>query len=186
LLRVSRLASEPIAARLRTGHTHHMDDRTIIIYLLKKLFARPEANVNRILACATFGCRIRADIINIWSFNQTHGQEPRRAFALPNITVTTRAGALHQITAQEGSSVMEAIRDHGIDDLQAICGGCCSCATCHVYIGAAYLDTLTPIGEDESDLLDSSRHRTAASRLACQIRCSPDLDGLTVTIAAED
>jgi ferredoxin, 2Fe-2S len=105
---------------------------------------------------------------------------------LPRIIVTTRTGDTHQVTAADGLSVMEVIRNEGIGELQAICGGCCSCATCHVYVSAAYLDTLTPIGEDESDLLDASRHRTAASRLACQIRCSPDLDGLTVTIAEED
>jgi 2Fe-2S ferredoxin len=105
---------------------------------------------------------------------------------LPRITVTTRTGDTQQISVAEGLSVMEAIRNEGIGELQAICGGCCSCATCHVYVSPAYVGMLPPIGEDESDLLDSSRHRTSASRLACQIRCSPDLDGLAVTIAEED
>jgi 2Fe-2S ferredoxin len=105
---------------------------------------------------------------------------------LPNIIVTTRTGTLHQIAAHDGLSVMEAIRNHGIDELQAICGGCCSCATCHVHVSPACIGMLPPLGQDEDDLLDASRHRTSSSRLACQIKCTPDVDGLTVTIAQED
>jgi 2Fe-2S ferredoxin len=54
---------------------------------------------------------------------------------------------------------MEVIRDNGFDELLALCGGCCSCATCHVHIDPAYMDKLSPISDDESDLLDSSDHR---------------------------
>jgi 2Fe-2S ferredoxin len=81
---------------------------------------------------------------------------------------------------------MEAIRDAGIDELLAVCGGCCTCATCHVHVDPAHADALRPMSEDESDLLDSSRHRTRSSRLACQITFGPHLDGLAVTIAQED
>jgi 2Fe-2S ferredoxin len=81
---------------------------------------------------------------------------------------------------------MEIVRDAGIDELLALCGGCCSCATCHVYVDPTFADRLPPMAEDESDLLDSSEHRTAASRLSCQIRFGPGLDGLRVTIAPED
>lgn len=81
---------------------------------------------------------------------------------------------------------MEVIRDNGFDELLALCGGCCSCATCHVFVDPAYADRVEPISEDESDLLDSSGHRTAQSRLSCQVVVTPALDGLTVTIAPED
>lgn len=105
---------------------------------------------------------------------------------MPKLTVTTRSGAQHEIEAQTGLSVMEAIRDHGIDELLALCGGCCSCATCHVYVDEGDAARLKPISEDENDLLDSSDHRTGTSRLSCQIQMTADLDGLKVTIAPED
>jgi ferredoxin, 2Fe-2S len=82
--------------------------------------------------------------------------------------------------------VMEVIRDGGVDELLALCGGCCSCATCHVHIDPEFADRLAPMSEDENDLLDSSDHRDERSRLSCQVPFSADLDGLKVTIAAED
>jgi 2Fe-2S ferredoxin len=105
---------------------------------------------------------------------------------MSSIIVMTRAGETHHIAAEPGMSVMEAIRDAGVDELLALCGGCCSCATCHVHIDAANADALPRMGEDEDDLLDSSRHRTPSSRLACQLPCGPQLDGLIITIAQED
>jgi 2Fe-2S ferredoxin len=105
---------------------------------------------------------------------------------LPRIIVITRTGKTHEITAADGVSIMEAIRDAGIDDLQALCGGCCSCATCHIHVSPAHAGTLPPMSEDENDLLDASKHRVSTSRLACQIECGPHLEGLAVTIARED
>lgn len=100
--------------------------------------------------------------------------------------VKTRQGNEVRIDIREGLSVMEAIRDAGVDELMALCGGCCSCATCHVFVDPAFADRLSPMTEDESDLLDSSDHRIAASRLSCQIALSADMDGMTVRIAPED
>ena len=81
---------------------------------------------------------------------------------------------------------METIRDNGFDELLALCGGCCSCATCHVVVDADYINRLPPMSMDEDDLLDSSDHRTLGSRLSCHISLSEELDGLSVQIAAED
>jgi 2Fe-2S ferredoxin len=81
---------------------------------------------------------------------------------------------------------MEATRDAGFDELLALCGGCCSCATCHVYVDPAVAASLPPVSEDESDLLDGSPHRNEQSRLSCQVIMSDALSGLTVTIAPED
>lgn len=103
---------------------------------------------------------------------------------MPKLTIITRDGVEHDIDAENGLTVMEAIRDNGIDELLALCGGCCSCATCHVMVESG--DRLTPTGEDENDLLDSSPHRAANSRLSCQLQISDDLDGLRVAIAPED
>ena len=102
------------------------------------------------------------------------------------LMVTTREGQDEAITSESEISVMEAIRSHGIDELLALCSGCCSCATCHVYVDPQFLERLPPMSEDENDLLESSAHRTAASRLSCQIPMHPDLDGLRVVIAPED
>ncbi|MCB5945499.1 2Fe-2S iron-sulfur cluster-binding protein [Acidocella sp. KAb 2-4] len=101
------------------------------------------------------------------------------------ITVTTRAGTTTAINAHAGVSLMEALRSGGEDELQAICGGSCSCATCHVYIDPAFATKLPPPGPDEDDLLDSSEHRTAQSRLSCQIRLTDEMSGLRVSIAPE-
>lgn len=105
---------------------------------------------------------------------------------MPNILVTTREGQEKSIPAGDGLSLMEVIRDGGMDELLALCGGCCSCATCHVKIDPAYADLLPPMTEDESDLLDSSQHRDAHSRLSCQVHVSAAMDGMKVTIARED
>src|SRR3546814_8095345 len=88
---------------------------------------------------------------------------------MAKLTVVTREGQESTIEAADGLSVMEVIRDAGFDELLALCGGCCSCATCHVFVDEAWADKLPPVGEDENDLLDSSSHRNANSRLSCQI-----------------
>lgn len=105
---------------------------------------------------------------------------------MSTLIVTLRTGEEKIIQARDGRSVMEAIRDSGVDEIMAICGGGCSCATCHVFVDPAFADRTSPIGADESDLLDCSDHRNDQSRLSCQIRMSPELEGLRVTIAPED
>ena len=102
------------------------------------------------------------------------------------IAVSTRDGEVHRIDAVAGASLMEAIRDSGIDELLASCGGMCSCATCHVHVDAALADRLAPMGDDENDLLDLSDHRDQSSRLSCQIPLTDDVAGLHVQIAKED
>ena len=105
---------------------------------------------------------------------------------MSSIKVSTRAGETHVVAAQPGLSLMEIIRDHGIDGLLAVCGGCCSCSTCHIYVDPAAADRLPAIGRDEDELLDSSSFRTDRSRLACQVPFSIALDKVAVTIAPED
>jgi ferredoxin, 2Fe-2S len=102
------------------------------------------------------------------------------------IRVKTRDGQETSVDAQEGLSIMEVIRESGFDELLALCGGCCSCATCHVQVDEEYAARLPTMSTDEDDLLDSSSHRTARSRLSCQIRCDASLEGLRVEIAPED
>jgi len=105
---------------------------------------------------------------------------------MPKLIVTTREGEEKEIQGASNVSVMEVIRNAGVDELLALCGGCCSCATCHVFVDPAFADKLPPISEDESDLLDSSSYRQEGSRLSCQITLTSELDGLRVSIAPED
>ena len=105
---------------------------------------------------------------------------------MPRLVVTNREGATSEIEVSDGLTVMEAIRDNGFDELLALCGGCCSCATCHVVVDPAFADKLPKMSEDEDDLLESSDHRDENSRLGCQMPFTADLDGLRVTIAQED
>lgn len=105
---------------------------------------------------------------------------------MPKLIVVNRDGEESMIDVDEGLTVMEAIRDNGFDELLALCGGCCSCATCHIQVEDGPTDKLPAISEDEDDLLESSDHRGETSRLSCQIPFTNDLDGLKVTIAPED
>jgi 2Fe-2S ferredoxin len=105
---------------------------------------------------------------------------------MPTLKIVNRAGAETEIEGQSDLSVMENIRNSGIDELLAICGGCCACATCHVYVDDEWMDKVGPRNSDEDDLLDSSGHRQPNSRLSCQIRLNDALDGVRVTIAPED
>jgi 2Fe-2S ferredoxin len=102
------------------------------------------------------------------------------------IRVLTRDGTEAAVDGQEGLSLMEIIREAGFDELLALCGGCCSCATCHVYVDEQYGALLPPVSNDESDLLDGSDHRIVRSRLSCQLKCGLELEGLRVQIAPED
>ncbi|MDB5691691.1 MAG: 2Fe-2S iron-sulfur cluster binding protein [Alphaproteobacteria bacterium] len=105
---------------------------------------------------------------------------------MAQLNIVGRDGAEKTVDGKAGWSVMENIRDAGFDELLALCGGCCSCATCHVHVDAQWLAALPPMSADEDDLLDSSSHRQPNSRLSCQIEYGDGLDGLRVRIAPED
>ena len=105
---------------------------------------------------------------------------------MPTINVTKRDGSTHVFDGQDGLSLMQNLRDGGIDEILASYGGCASCATCHVYVDEPWLDQLPSMSADEDDLLDCSGARQANSRLSCQISFTPELAGLAVTVAPED
>jgi len=104
---------------------------------------------------------------------------------VPTLIVTDTKGATRSVDSAAGFSVMEVIRTAGFDDLLALCGGCCSCATCHVILNDEDFARVGPPGTDEEDLLDGSDERQPTSRLSCQIPFTAALDGLRVTIAKE-
>jgi 2Fe-2S ferredoxin len=105
---------------------------------------------------------------------------------LPQLVVVTREGEERVLEGAAGVVVMKVISDGGIADFLALCGGSCSCATCHVHVDPAYFDKLPPIRPDERDLIDCLDHRAETSRLSCQLTLSAELDGMRLTIAEEN
>ncbi|WP_229052445.1 2Fe-2S iron-sulfur cluster-binding protein [Aeromicrobium sp. Leaf350] len=101
------------------------------------------------------------------------------------ITVTARSGDIHSLDGEVGLTLMEVLRDAGVDDEIGTCGGCCSCASCHVYIEAVDGSQLPDVADDEDDLLSSLDARTTRSRLACQIDLPADLESIDVSLAPE-
>lgn len=102
------------------------------------------------------------------------------------VTLTTRDGRSHALECSDGMSLMENIRAHGLHELLALCGGNCSCGTCHVHIEHNAFQRLPLMGEDENYLLALSAHRCPTSRLSCQLTVEADMAGLAVRIAPED
>src|SRR3546814_11857138 len=93
---------------------------------------------------------------------------------MAELIVITREGKELVLEAGDGLSVMEVVRDGGVDELLALCGGCCSCATCHVYVDPDFADKLPPVSDDENDLLDGSTCRDERSRLSFHLMMNSD------------
>ncbi|MFI4913818.1 MAG: 2Fe-2S iron-sulfur cluster-binding protein [Steroidobacterales bacterium] len=104
---------------------------------------------------------------------------------MPVVRVTDREGVEHEVQAPSGAVLMEPLRDMD-DGVTAICGGMCSCATCHVYVDPEWLTKLPAAMSDELDMLADLSHRRDNSRLSCQISLKDEYAGLKVTIAPEE
>jgi len=100
------------------------------------------------------------------------------------IFVTDREGNKYTLEGDSGDTLMEVIRDNSLD-IEAACGGCCACATCHVYIGEEWLEKLSSKDDDEESMLDQAFDVKNTSRLSCQISLTDDLDGLKLELATE-
>lgn len=103
---------------------------------------------------------------------------------MPVIHITNRAGTETTLEAESGISVMENLRDNDYE-VDAICGGSCACATCHVYIDDAWQAKLPAAETDEQGLVEDEPTHKPTSRLSCQIEMTDALDGLKLTIAPE-
>src|SRR5215469_9083847 len=102
---------------------------------------------------------------------------------MTKITFIDRKNHTRCVDADNNSSVMRAAVSHGVKGIAAECGGNGICATCHVYVDEGWLRKLGPVSEDEDTLLDSTASaRLPNSRLSCQIRITPALDGLTLRL----
>jgi 2Fe-2S ferredoxin len=102
------------------------------------------------------------------------------------LVVIDRADVESVVETNTGNTLMEAIRDSGFGELLAVCGGCCSCATCHVHIDPAYLDKVPKMKSEEDELLSTSLDRDETSRLSCQLVVNDGFDGMRVVVAQED
>lgn len=100
---------------------------------------------------------------------------------MPKIIYVDHAGNERTVEAKNGESVMEAAVKNSIPGIDADCGGACACATCHVYVDAAFIDKVGEQQEMEKSMLDFAENVQSNSRLSCQITVSDALDGLRVT-----
>jgi ferredoxin, 2Fe-2S len=101
------------------------------------------------------------------------------------IIATDRQGTTKELEGRDGWTVMEILRDGGMD-IAAECGGACACATCHVYVTGDWYEKLPPPSEAEIDMLDMALAvEPNSSRLSCQLICSEETNGISVTIAPE-
>jgi 2Fe-2S ferredoxin len=101
--------------------------------------------------------------------------------AMPKITYIDFSGASRTVDADVGATVMETAIRNNIPGIEAECGGACACATCHVYIDEAWRAKTGEPSPMEEDMLDFGYDVRANSRLSCQIKVTPELDGLIVT-----
>ncbi|MFQ5634799.1 MAG: 2Fe-2S iron-sulfur cluster-binding protein [Gammaproteobacteria bacterium] len=105
---------------------------------------------------------------------------------MATIYVTDREGGEHVVEIDNGTNIMEPLReiDNGVE---ALCGGMCSCATCHVFVEDEWAGKLGSVPDDELELVeDTECFRDGNSRLSCQLTMSAELDGMRLTIAPEE
>ena len=104
---------------------------------------------------------------------------------MTQITYIEASGQTTTIDLAEGWSLMQGATTHGVDGIIGECGGSCACATCHCYVDEARLGDLPPPSEGELAMLENvASERRPNSRLACQIKASPALQGLVVHLPA--
>ena len=102
---------------------------------------------------------------------------------MPKVTYRAADGSEESIDVALGLSVMEGAIRNDVDGIVAECGGSCMCATCHVYVDPAFLDRLPAASEEEQEMLEEvAAPRQANSRLSCQIKVTPELEGLIVDL----
>ena len=100
---------------------------------------------------------------------------------MAKITYIEYGGTRHEIDVPNGLTVMEGARDNNIPGIEADCGGCCACSTCHVYVDEAWVDKLPKKDVMEEDMLDFAwEPDVTRSRLTCQLTVTDQLDGLIV------
>jgi 2Fe-2S ferredoxin len=102
---------------------------------------------------------------------------------MARITYIEPSGNAVTLAVPDGWSLMQSAVANGVAGMVGECGGSCTCATCHGYVDPARLFELPPPSRSETAMLTSvAAERRPNSRLCCQIRSGPTLDGLVVTM----
>jgi len=104
---------------------------------------------------------------------------------MARITYIEFNGNRHDVDVQPGCSVMQGAVANSVQGIIADCGGACSCATCHVYVDPGWVSRVGEKNATEAALLDEVCELQANSRLSCQIKVTPDMDGLVVRLPAK-
>jgi 2Fe-2S ferredoxin len=103
---------------------------------------------------------------------------------VPKLIYISPGDQEHVVDAPVGESAMAAAVKNGVPGIIGECGGNASCGTCHVFVRDEFLPLLEDPSEAEEDLLEMGvSDRREGSRLSCQIKVSPELDGLTMEVA---
>lgn len=102
---------------------------------------------------------------------------------MPSIIVTDRDGSRQTLEYKTGDVLMEVLRNKGYENIIALCGGVCACATCQIYVDKNWLGKLPPLQEAEDEMLQVSDTYETNSRLSCQIELNDNMDGMSLTIA---
>ena len=99
---------------------------------------------------------------------------------MPTIVYVEHDGTRHEVELEEQTTLMEGATMNLVPGVEGMCGGVCSCATCHCYIEGEWAGKLPPPEPGELQMLDTASHRRDSSRLGCQILVSWEMEGMEV------
>jgi 2Fe-2S ferredoxin len=99
---------------------------------------------------------------------------------MPNITYVESDGTEHTVDVEENMNLMEGSTINLLPGIEGMCGGICSCCTCHVYVGDGWAEKCNPMTDGERGLLEASEYLKDSSRLGCQVVVTHEMDGMRV------
>jgi len=101
---------------------------------------------------------------------------------MAKITYVEHDGTRHEVDLKSGLSLMEGAVRNNIPGIDGDCGGACACATCHIYVDEAWLDSLGAPLDVERSMLEFAGNVGPSSRLSCQVKVSDEMDGMIVRL----
>ena len=97
------------------------------------------------------------------------------------VTYIAHDGSETQVDVPVGTTLMEAAIQHGVDGIEAVCGGNCYCGTCRIFVSPDWMEKLVPAAEEELGMIEASGEEDPSARLACQIPVTEAMEGIRVT-----
>lgn len=104
---------------------------------------------------------------------------------MTTITYIEQDGTAHKVDVENDMTLMEGAQLNMVPSIEGMCGGICSCATCHVYVDPEWAAKIPSATAGEEKMLATAKHRQPSSRLGCQIVVKPELEGMTVHLPPE-